>query len=323
MHLCQAFEVTMRYKVKSPVLFIIFNRPDNTRRVFEQIKKARPSRIYIAADGPRNSHPGEEILCNSARAIVIDIDWDCEIKTFFSEENKGCKEAVSSAIDWFFEHEEEGIILEDDCLPADSFFKFCDILLEKYRYDTRVRHISGCNLQLGEKWGDGSYYFSNMTHVWGWAGWRRVWKDYDKTLSRYFENEVRILLENIFTNRTVIDKWLNIFNDVKAGKIDTWDYQLGFLNFINNGLSIIPNANLISNIGFGAKATHTFDGNNPYANLPLEELDEITDPRYVIPQKQADFNTLNRDFDIERFERKYYAPKRRFKRWFKASVLKQ
>jgi hypothetical protein len=304
-------------QAKSAILFIIFNRPDTTKQVFDQIRKAKPSRLYVAADGARPGKAGEEDLCISARAVVSNIDWACEVKTLFRDANLGCKNAVSSAIDWFFDHEEEGIILEDDCLPADSFFNFCDTLLEKYRYDTRIRHITGCNLQLGKKWGNGSYYFSNMTHVWGWAGWRRVWKDYDKNLERYESADVQEKLKNIFHDPFVIDKLKTVFDEVKAGKMDTWDYQLDFANYFNNGLTIIPNENLISNIGFSVSATHTFDTDNVYANMPLGKIDEIIDPLYIMPEKQADMVVLTRDFNIPELRQEHDKLSRKIKKWFK------
>jgi hypothetical protein len=305
------------YKTQSPILFIIFNRPDTTQRVFDKIKEAQPQRLYVAADGPRTTKPAEAEMCEQARAIIKQVDWPCEVKTLFRDSNLGCKHAVSSAIDWYFENEEEGIILEDDCLPANDFFRYCDTMLERYRYDTRIRHVGGCNLQMGEKWGDASYYFSNMTHVWGWAGWRRVWKEYDKELSRYHSNEVRPQLETIFSDKFIVDTWEELFNHVKGGRIDTWDYQLGFLNFFNNSLSVIPNVNLISNIGFGENSTHTTDANSLNANLPLGKLGDITHPLYVLPQKGADLFTLRYDFNIEARWKKYNRPKYKVKRWFK------
>lgn len=285
------------YTTKSAVLFIIFNRPDTTHTVFERIKAVRPPRLYIAADGPRTNRPDEAVLCEQAREIVDLIDWPCEAKSLFRDANLGCKEAVSSAVNWFFEHEEEGIILEDDCLPGISFFQFCDELLKRYRDDKNIRHISGGNFQHGKTWGDASYYFSNLTHVWGWASWKRVWKDYDKELSAYTEVDAQQTLTELFNDPVVVAKWLNIFKELKAGKVDTWDYQYAFLNFFKNGLSIIPNVNLISNIGFGGAATHTTNTNNPWANIPLAEIGEITHPLNFEPQKQADLNTLIEQVD--------------------------
>ncbi|MCR8558586.1 nucleotide-diphospho-sugar transferase [Mucilaginibacter sp. BJC16-A38] len=301
---------------KSPVLFILFNRPGTTKQVFEKIKEAKPARLYVAADGPRPSRPGEAELCASTRAIIEGVDWECEVKTLFRSENLGCKDAVSSAINWFFDNEHEGIILEDDCLPAPSFFSFCDAMLEKYRNDTRVRHITGCNLQSGKKWGDASYYFSNITHVWGWASWRRVWADYDKTLNRY-NHDIAEKLTGIFHDPFIVSSLKHVFDEVKAGKIDTWDYQLDFANFFNNGLTIIPNENLISNIGFGNDATHTLDHNNIYANIPLGEITQITHPQYLLPEKRADVVVLKQNFNIDEKKRKHKKLGRRIKRWLK------
>lgn len=305
------------YKTISPVLFLIFNRPDTTLKVFNEIRRAKPSRLYIAADGPRKDRKEDEELCLKTIAVVQQIDWECEVKTLYRQDNLGCKNAISSAIDWFFQNEEEGIILEDDCLPAHSFFAYCDTLLEKYRFDTRVRHIGGSNFMFGEKRGDASIFFINQTHVWGWASWKRVWKDYDKDLKQYQEEEVYAQLSNIFTNPFLINTWLNIFKEVKAGKIDTWDYQLAFLNFFNNSLCISPNVNLITNIGFRSDATHTSDASHKHANIPLEEIAALTYPVYMLPDKQADYSVLNRELGLEESIKKHNSLRRRFKRWLK------
>lgn len=305
------------YQVKSPVLFLIFNRPDTTERVFNEIRSARPSKLYIAADGARQDRIGETNLCEATRSAVSHIDWDCEVKTLFRTKNIGCKEAVSSAISWFFDQEEEGIILEDDCLPSNSFFSYCDELLEKYRFDTRIRHIAGCNLQLGRKWGEASYYFANQTHVWGWASWRRVWKDYDKELSAFNEEEAFLHINKIFDDPLVAEEWKKIFGMLKKDLINTWDYQLAIINFFNNSLSINPNFNLISNIGFRADGTHTLHSDNPYANLPLQEIGKLEHPKFVLPEKEADYAVFNRDFDLDRRHKKNKTLKRWLKRLFR------
>jgi len=305
------------YTTKSAVLFLIFNRPDTTSQVFDEIKAAKPSRLYIAADGPRSNRPEETALCHDTREIVKDIGWKCDVKTLYRPKNLGCKNAMSSAIDWFFENEEEGIILEDDCLPSKSFFYYCDTLLEKYRFDTRIRHIAGSNLQRGKKWGNASVYFTNQTHVWGWASWRRVWKDYDKDLNQYNQLDIPEKLSNIFTDQFVIEEWTKFFTQLKANEIDTWDFQLAFLNFFNNGLSVNPNVNLISNIGFRADATHTLAVDSPYANIPLEELWNIKYPTYILPEKKADFALLSYDFNLKQRWKKHNKLKNRFKRWLK------
>ena len=267
---------------------MVFNRPQETKKIFEAIRLAKPSKLYISADGARINKSGDQDLCNATRKVVENIDWECEIKTRFSEVNLGCKTAVSNAITWFFDNESEGIILEDDCLPNSSFFRFCDVLLEKYRYDTRIRHISGSTMNLSEQSAAESYYFSKLTNVWGWASWRRVWKDYDVNLQLLGEAMKNSLHENLFNNNAVTRHFFKQFEFTRDGLIDTWDYQYVFCNLINNGLSIIPNRNMISNIGFNANATHTTDFKNSLANLSLESLEEIIHPCIIIPNTAKD-----------------------------------
>ena len=165
--------------MNSAVLFVIFNRPETTARVFEAIRSARPPRLYVAADGPRTSRSGEADRCRLVREIASRVDWTCELHTLFREANLGCKLGVSGAIDWFFQSETEGIILEDDVVPLASFFGLCDELLETYRDDPKVFAVSGCNLVSSVYRPNHSYFFSRYCHVWGWATWRRAWEHYD------------------------------------------------------------------------------------------------------------------------------------------------
>jgi hypothetical protein len=313
------------YIVQSPILFLVFNRPDKTSRVFEVIKAAKPSRLYISADGPRPGNTEDLRLCNVVRSIVTAVDWPCRVKTQFNLENKGCKLAVSSAIGWFFEQEAEGIILEDDCLPAPAFFYFCDSLLEKFRNDSRIFCISGFNAQKGHQRGPASYYFSQVSNIWGWAGWRRVWKLYDAELGRYtVEDAVRFLHSN-FDDPLIIREWLNIFKLLKEGKIDTWDHQFHFLTFFENGLCIVPNSNLISNIGFGPDATHTLNPEDHNANQDLGELKTLTHPNLMVPDREADYFLLNNAFRLNEKRRqmeKDKLPRRKIKNWFRGLFKK-
>jgi len=309
----------------SAILFLVFNRPDTTAQVFERIRQAQPPRLYIAADGPRPDKANEAENCRLTRAVVERVDWPCQVITLFRVTNLGCKEAVSSAIDWFFSHEQEGIILEDDCLPAPIFFGYCDALLERYRHDTRIRHICGCNFQFGQKRGDASYYFSRLSHVWGWASWRRAWRDYDKNLSAHNADELGEAMAHIFDDPIIVDRWSHVARELKANKINTWDYQLTFTNFLHNGLCIIPNENLISNIGFGASATHTTDHGARYASLPLGHIDNLSHPAHFIPHRQADLFTLNEEFQVERIRAQHKRRssklrqlRHRIKRWLAA-----
>jgi len=309
------------YHTRSAILFIFFNRLDTTLKVLEQIKAAKPARLYLTCDGARATRVGEAEKCLETRQAVLDfIDWKCEVKTLFRDDNLGPKNAISSAITWFFEFEQEGIILEHDCLPATSFFYYCDSLLEKYRFDTRISLVSGFNFRSSKKKGDGSYYFSNLTNGWGWATWRRTWDSYDKDLKKYNVNEIRKPLESIFDNPLIVDRWIELFNDTQSGKIDTWDYQLTFSHLFNHSLTIIPNSNLVSNIGFGDLAENTTDAESPFAAVPLEEVTTLVHPTFMFPQKEADEELLFEEFDLRgklAYLKKHNSYRRRFKRWLK------
>lgn len=262
----------MSYEIK-PVLFLLFNRPDLSARVFEEIRRAKPARLYVAVDGPRDGHD-EQHLVEDCQRLATDVDWDCEVRTLFREKNLGCGEAVSTAISWFFESEESGIILEDDCLPAPSFFPFVSELLDRYADEPRIMHIGGSNHQRGVKRTDADYYFSRYEHVWGWGSWQRAWQNYDYYIRSWREQRDTQWLEGLFGKRGETGQfWANILDQVKAGKIDTWDYQWRYTIWDHEGCSVIPEANLISNIGFDARATHTRDGASLDANRPLGRLD--------------------------------------------------
>jgi len=275
----------------TPVLFLIFNRPDTTQKVFNAIRQAKPKQLFVAADGPREGIEGEKEKCEQAKKIIEQVDWNCEVKTLFRDNNLGCKIAISSAIDWFFENVEEGIILEDDCLPSQSFFWFCQELLEYYRDDTRIMTISGTNFQFGKMRGEGSYYFSKYVHAWGWAGWRRSWRHYDVDIKSFEKFKTENRINNIFRIKQQQKYWTKVFQLVHEGKIDTWDYQWAYSCFINNGLCIMPNVNLVSNIGFGIDSTHTQDENSIFSKIKGEEITEIVHPEFVLANQEADLFT--------------------------------
>lgn len=282
----------------SPVLFIIFNRPDTTLKVFDAIRKAKPARLFVAADGPREGRENDAASCSKARDVVKEIDWDCEVVTLFRESNLGCRVAVSSAITWFFDQVEEGIILEDDCLPDQSFFLFCQELLERYRHDQRVMMISGDNFQDGIERGEGDYYFSMLSHVWGWATWRRAWRYYDVDIQSFPAFLAGGQINNIFEDRYVCRYWMRVLQDVYDKRIDTWDYQWAYTVFSSHALSIIPNRNLVSNIGFGQAATHIKDHNYKYAHLKAHQIKAIKHPAFMLPDRSADAYTFTHHYGI-------------------------
>jgi hypothetical protein len=278
-------------ELHTPVLFIVFNRPDPTAQVFEAIRQARPPRLYIAADGPRLDRLGEAAQVQAVRDYVVShVDWDCVVKTRFQPTNLGCRLAVSSAIDWFFEHEPEGIILEDDCLPDASFFPYTQELLGRYRDDQRVMGISGIHLHGDEHQPPHSYFFSHYNHVWGWASWRRAWQHYDREMDHWPAlRNTEWLLTVGHGNRQFQRHWNRIFDRTADGLIDTWDYQWTFSAWSQGGLSILPARNLIRNIGFGAGATHTTDSGEGVSDLPLESLDfPLSHPSVVMSDYAAD-----------------------------------
>ena len=259
----------------SPVLFLIFNRPEITQQVFSAIRKAKPPRLYVAADGPRSDYPNEDEKCEHSRKIATNVDWDCEVKTLFRDQNIGCRLAVGQAIYWFFEQEPEGIILEDDCLPSQSFFWFCQEMLEYFRNDKAVGVICGFYSNELEYKPSASFFFSRYLRVWGWAGWRRSNEGYDSNINLLIEKQ-NTWKKDIFSRTDIFLKryWQDMFEEVGSGKIDTWDIQLQYLLWQKKQQVIVSSKNLVQNIGW-AQGAHplTKDHNHELAtseiNFPL------------------------------------------------------
>jgi len=269
-----------------PVLFLIFNRPDLSEKIFGVIKKVQPAQLFIAADGPRKNVPHDYKLCKCVREFVLNnIDWPCDIRTLFREENLGCKIAVSSAITWFFDQVESGIILEDDTMPDISFFSFCRELLEKYKNHEHIYHISGNNFQFS-KIGEGSYFLSKIPYIWGWASWRRAWKKYDVSISNFSERKKELY----FNNEEIDLFWNKIFRMIKNNEIDTWDYQWTHALFCNDGYAIQPQTNLVTNIGFDTRSNRTSSPLDISANLKTYSIENIVHPPDLNYQLYADIN---------------------------------
>ena len=241
----------------TPVLFLIFNRPDTTVQVFEQIRKVKPKHLFIAADGARLQKNGDAERCEHARKIVTDgIDWNCEVQLLFRDENLGCGRAVSEGITWFFEHVDYGIILEDDTVPDTSFFYFCEQLLLRYSQEESVMHIGGNN--YFNKDNKESYYFSFYAHPpHGWATWKRAWKHYDFKMQNPSLSILESKLKSIIQNQEVESFWMEAFVAMREKDVDTWDTQWQFAIWSQNGCTIMPYKNLVKNIGYHADATHT------------------------------------------------------------------
>ncbi len=301
--------------IQTPILLIIFNRPDKVEITLNEIKKVKPQHLFVAADGPRENISNDYENCKAARELIDrEIDWDCEVHKLFHEKNLGCDEAVYQAITWFFNHVESGIILEDDCVPDPSFFFFCQEMLNHYKNDTRIMHVCGVNFQNGKKRGDASYYFSRLPENWGaWASWKRAWEFYDREMKTYSEFKKTGQINNIFDNPLVKLEWMYFFERLYTKKQTGWDWQWAYSVFCQNGLAISPNVNLVSNIGFGKGATHTADENFDLANMKKFSLEEIIHPEFLIPDKKADELTMRRHYAMG-YLGLFYLTKRRFKR---------
>ena len=278
--------------LNKPILFITFNRPDITARVFEAVRTAQPKQLFITCDGPRDGNNDDIEKVTKVKKIITKIDWPCETMTLFREKNLGCEKAVSSAIDWFFKHVEQGIILEDDCLPSPSFFSYCEELLKYYDNDERIMHISGDNFQRGKRRSADSYYFSVYPHVWGWATWRRAWKKFDFSMSSWPDFHKTRQLDKIFSKKSAVNYWKNILQMTYNNQMNSWAFRWAFSCWNNNGLSIIPNTNLISNIGFDKEGTHTRSQNNILADLPRADIKiPLTHPTAIEANRAADIYT--------------------------------
>lgn len=276
--------------LQTAVLFLVFNRPDTTAQVFDAIRQAKPPRLYVAADGPRGGREGEAEQVAKVREISTAIDWPCELKTLFRQENLGCKSAVSNAINWFFEQEEQGIILEDDCLPSQSFFWFCEGLLVFYKEDSRIMKIAGYNILSNIYDYDYDYIITHFSFAWGWASWRRAWKKFDVEMSDWpSARESFISKTHPFIMRSV-----DIFEKTYNGEIDTWDYQWEYAIAKNYAFSLVPKRSLISNIGFGEDATHTFGDGGERAKVKASEIRfPLKHPEFIFRNSEYEHLLLN------------------------------
>lgn len=293
-------------QLDTPVLFLVFNRPKTTKKVFEEIRKARPKKLYLASDGPREHNRNDEINNSDVRKIISKVDWPCEVKKLFRKKNLGCKKAVSSAIDWFFDNVKEGIILEDDCLPSQSFFVYCQELLKKYRKDKRVMQISGTNLwedKIPNKGED--YFFSKYSMIWGWATWKRAWKHYNLKIPSWEKVKEKGVYKKFFKNKVANFYYKRIFERCFEGSITTWDYQWLYARLINKGLSINPKRNLISNIGFGESSIHTKGFDPRYSNLDRKDIHfPLKHPNKIIYKEKYEKIILKTKFNFLLFLKK-------------------
>lgn len=244
-----------------PVLFVVFNRPEYTKKVFERIRSVRPAKLYVAADGPRLGKEAEFELCDKVRKIATNVDWPCQVHTLFREQNLGCGHAVSEAITWFFSQVEMGVVLEDDCLPDPSFFYFCEKFLKGYKDEPAIMHVNGTRPLVRDKLFNNTitdqdnFFISRYPNIWGWASWSRAWKHYSFDIHK-------IDMDKIYQSKIYSDAHKDICKRIyemmanPATRQDTWDFQWLLSFWAEHGFSVIPRKNLIKNLGFGMAGTH-------------------------------------------------------------------
>lgn len=283
---------SLSYKV--PIVLFAYKRRSNFSAIFASLRKIQPQFIYFIADGPK---PGEEKECEKTRKTLESyIDWPCKIRRNYSDTNLGLKQRFHTGLEWVFEHEDRVIIIEDDCIPSPSFFTYCEQLLEKYKNDKRIASISGNNFLFDKLNISDSYYFSRYPLIWGWATWKRAWKGYDPELSSWNLNGSNHWLSDYIEDYVPRLYWSLIFNLVKSEKIKTWDYQFTYHCFRKEMLHIIPNCNLVTNVGDDSSATNT-KIKSKTIGLRSESIDlPFKHPKYIIRNKLADKITERHSF---------------------------
>ena len=282
--------------LETPIAFFVFNRPEPTARVFESIARQRPKNLLLISDGPRLYREDDESLVKQTREVISKVDWPCEVRCNFSDVNLGCRTRMATGITWAFEQHEELIILEDDCLPGPSFFEFCEQMLHRYRDQPRVMMISGDHFQA-DYFSNDSYRFSRYFHIWGWASWRRAWNHYDVDMQEWPQIRDSGTFRNLLNNEPEAEFWTTLYDRQFHGLIDSWDYPWEFAGMLNDGLAVLPNQNLVTNIGFGDDATHTKDPESTWANMPATNLSlPLRHPDRIVADWQADQWTLENIF---------------------------
>lgn len=282
--------------LETPIALIVFNRPDTTRRVFEAIRLARPQRLFVIADAPRPDRDEEAERCAEALRVATAVDWDCQLEVDIATRNLGCRQRVSTGLDRVFATVERAIVLEDDCVPSPSFFRFCEELLERYADDLRVMAVSGDNYQFGADSGPDSYYFSRFNHVWGWATWRRAWALNDAQMRAWPSARAQQFLARTIERRSVAWYFARHFERVWRGDLDSWAFAWTFACWWHGGLTALPGKNLVRNIGFGAGATHTL-ARHPAETLEAAELEfPLRHPVGVVRNAEADRRTEDQVF---------------------------
>ena len=278
-------------QLATSVALCVYNRPSQTQKVLAALAMVKPKHILVVADGPKQDQPDDREKCDAVIKLIKSIDWPADVEWNVSPLNLGLRSRLQSGLSWVFDRVEEAIILEDDCVPHPSFFRFCAELLDRYRDDPRIALICGGNFQFDADCGSASYFFSRYPLIWGWAAWRRTWQQYDPNLDAWPNLRETSWLIDYVDDPLVSAYWRAVFDKVRAG-LDTWDVQLTFSCWRANALVVQPVKNLITNIGFGAEATFARSEDSIFARIPLQEMRfPLIHPKSIERAKECDDRT--------------------------------
>lgn len=306
----------------TPILLITFNRPSHTRKVLEVIREQKPKQLFVFQDGARDGNEIDAVKCAEVCNVVKElVDWDCNLQTYYSDVNLGCGPGPAAAITWFFENVEEGIILEDDCIPHKDFFMYCQELLEKYRDNNKISFIGGCSFYKDIK-ENCSYSFVGGHHMtWGWATWKRVWSNFDYDLKSINEKKIKVIIKQYYKSTRQREYWYKIFEEAKYNKMNNscWDYQFYFSCWSLNQYAISPCVNLVSNIGYGDDATHTNSKDNNLLDCITYPIHPIKHPKKIWYNYKIDYYMMKNmiipyQYGIKGFLRLPYRLNSRLKR---------
>lgn len=283
-----AEEIT-EWSLDTPVAFFVFNRPELTSKVFHKIREVEPPTLFLIADGPRSGVPSDNENVSQVRSIITDVDWECDVRTLFSDSNLGVKERIQTGINSVFNDVERCIFLEDDCFPNTDFFRFCQTLLEWYDGDNRVMDISGSNHLKAWHPDRQDYHFTRFGGIWGWATWRDAWDRYDPEMTKWGDPVFQDRVRDFYGGGSMWEYVELVLDRTHKNEIETWDYQWMFAKAINWGLTASPSKNLISNIGFDSDATHTQNESSPMSRVPRHNL--------AFPLDQVEYVCTDAEYD--------------------------
>lgn len=284
-----------------PIIFMLFRRPVETQKVFDRIRQARPRQLFVVGDGARN--PEEAQLVQATRRIVEQVDWECDVRTSYATENMGLSERFRTGLSWAFSMVDQAVILEDDCVPDLTFFRFCQELLVRFRENERVMAIGGVNFHSHRYCPPTSYYFARYSRIWGWATWARAWQHYDPAMTAFSQDPDGWTRAH-FSNPREARYYRDIWSRVLAGEINSWGYRWSYSLINRDGLSALPSHNLVTNIGWGELATHT-SKISPLAYVPAQPMSfPMTHPTHIERDHRAEEHMRrSQGVGLSRYER--------------------